>query len=69
LAHGCFSKSQPPEELETMLAEQKTGLGEEIAGLRGVARRLLAMQAEAAGQGELEDLWRLTGAPPPRSAR
>jgi hypothetical protein len=39
-----------------MLADQKTGLGEEIAGLRGVARRLLAMQAEAAGQRELEDL-------------
>jgi integrase len=56
MTHGCLSKSQPPDELAAMLADQKTGLGEEIAGLRLVARRLRAMQAETASQRELEDL-------------
>jgi site-specific recombinase XerD len=54
--HGFRRKSQPPEEVMAMLAEGKRGLGEEIAGLRWLGRRLLAMQAESTDARELEEL-------------
>jgi integrase len=54
--HGRFSKSQPPEQLAAVLAEGVRGLGDEIAGLRWLARLLLELQATAVDHDELEAL-------------
>jgi hypothetical protein len=48
--HGLHARYQPPQEVQAVLAEDIHGLAEEIAGLRGLARGLLALHA-AAGAG------------------
>lgn len=55
--HGCFSKRQPPaEQLAEILAEGCRGLGDEIAGLRLLARLLLELQGAAVDPDQLETL-------------
>jgi integrase len=55
--HGCFSQRQPPaEQLAAILAEGQRGLGDEIAGLRLLARLLLELQEAAVNPDQLETL-------------
>jgi site-specific recombinase XerD len=42
--HGLYAASQPEEELEEMLAKDKTGLDEEIQGLRKLMERVMWLQ-------------------------
>jgi site-specific recombinase XerD len=43
-AHGLYAKSQPEEELDEMLAQDKTGLDEEVQGLRKLMERVMWLQ-------------------------
>jgi site-specific recombinase XerD len=47
LIHGLYARSQPPEEIAAILAEDIQGLEEEIKALRTLNRALLEMQSRA----------------------
>jgi integrase len=42
--HGLYAASQPEEELEEMLAQNKTGLDEEVQGLKKLMERVMWLQ-------------------------
>jgi integrase len=42
--HGLYAASQPEEELEEMLAQDKTGLDEEVLGLKKLMERVMWLQ-------------------------
>jgi hypothetical protein len=42
--HGLYAASQPEEELDEMLAQDKTGLDEEVQGLRKLMERVMWLQ-------------------------
>ncbi len=51
--HGYYRKNQPQAEVLAVIAEDIRGIGEEIAGLRNLARGLVAWQKEASSSKEV----------------
>ncbi len=56
ITHGYYQESQPEEEVLAVLAEDIQGIEEEIAGLRRLARRLVAKLKEARSNKETGQL-------------
>jgi integrase len=54
--HGFYMRSQPPKQVEAILKENVKGIGEEIVGLRTLARGLLERQAKARNSQESAQL-------------
>lgn len=54
--HGMYARSQPPEAVAAILAEDIQGIDEELAGLRGLARALLEPPAGTRKSGDVAQL-------------